>query len=57
MSEPGRQQIDGWWQILTDHQQRDGYCPRCRTRGRCWERATALAQLIAHDVYHLGPPA
>ncbi|MER7331715.1 MULTISPECIES: hypothetical protein [unclassified Micromonospora] len=56
MSAPTRAQVNDWWRILAEHQQRDGRCPRCGTRGRCWERAAALAELIAHDVYHLGPP-
>lgn len=56
MIAPSRQQIVGWWQTLADHQQRYGRCPRCGTRGRCWVRAGAMAELIAHDVYLLGPP-
>lgn len=55
MNAPTRQQVTGWWTILAEHQQRDGRCPLCGTRGRCWTRAGALAELIAHDVYHLGP--
>ncbi|WTO11656.1 hypothetical protein OG505_02450 [Micromonospora sp. NBC_00617] len=47
----------GWWRILAEHEQRYGRCPVCGTRARCWVRAGALSDLIAHDLYHLGPPS
>ncbi|MFG1883319.1 DUF397 domain-containing protein [Micromonospora sp. NPDC049102] len=46
-----------WWQTITTHQPLDGRCPRCGTRGRCWSWAQAFGQLVAHDLWHLGPPA
>ncbi len=52
MSAPTPEQIAGWWQIMTDHEQRHGRCPICGTRTRCWVRAGAMAGLIAHDVYY-----
>ncbi|MGC4769000.1 DUF397 domain-containing protein [Micromonospora sp. DT44] len=45
-----------WWQTITTHQAVDGRCPRCDTRGRCWSWAYAFGQLVAHDLWHLGPP-
>ncbi|MFD6565414.1 hypothetical protein [Micromonospora profundi] len=55
MIAPTPQQVAGWWRTLADHEQRYGRCPICDTRTRCWVRAGALADLIAHDVYYLGP--
>ncbi len=52
MTAPTAEQVAGWWQILDEHQQRYGRCPICGTRTRCWVRAGALADLIAHDVYY-----
>ncbi len=52
MIAPTPQQVAGWWRILADHEQRYGRCPICGTRTRCWVRAGALADLIAHDVYY-----
>ena len=40
------EQVQGWWQQLAEH---EGH-------GRCRTWAEAFAELIAHDVYHLGPP-
>lgn len=57
MSAPTPAQVAGWWQILTDHEQRYGRCPICGTRTRCWVRAGALADLIAHDVYYTPVPS
>ncbi len=55
MSTPSTEQVAGWWRILDEHQQRYGRCPVCEKRSRCWVRAGAMADLIAHDLYHLGP--
>ncbi|MCX4468978.1 hypothetical protein OOK41_01390 [Micromonospora sp. NBC_01655] len=36
-----------WWQRdLELHRQRDGRCPRCGTRKRCWPWATANAARV-----------
>lgn len=53
MNAPTPEQVAGWWRLLDEHQQRYGRCPICGTRSRCWVRAGALADLIAHDLYHL----
>lgn len=45
-----------WWRTMIAHRPVDGRCPICRVR-RCWPRAQAMADLIAADVWHLGPPA
>ena len=39
-------QVQRWWRQLAEH---EGH-------GRCRAWAEAFAELIAHDVYHLGPP-
>ena len=43
---------DLWGRTLVEHQAVDGRCPRCRTRGRCWEWANAFGQLVAHDLVY-----
>ena len=40
------EQVAGWWEQLALHGE----------HGRCRKWAEAFAELIAHDVYHLGPP-
>ncbi|CCH18443.1 hypothetical protein [Micromonospora lupini] len=39
-----------WGRTLVEHQPVNGRCPRCRTRGRCWEWANAFGQLVAYDM-------
>lgn len=56
MTTPTPEQVAGWWRILVEHEQRYGRCPICGTRSRCWVRAGALADLIAHDVYYTPVP-
>lgn len=50
-----------WWRTLINHWpvHFDGTdlpcCPVCRRR-KCRPWAEAYAELLAHDLYHLGPP-
>ncbi|PZG18993.1 hypothetical protein C1I95_12515 [Micromonospora craterilacus] len=43
-----------WWQTLAEHRPAGGWCPQCGKR-KCWPRAEAFGQLVAHDLWHLGP--
>ncbi|MGC1212630.1 MAG: hypothetical protein WA890_15325 [Micromonospora sp.] len=40
------EQVRQWWRVMAEH----------ADHGRCRPWAEAFAELIAHDVYHLGPP-
>ncbi|MGC4771715.1 DUF397 domain-containing protein [Micromonospora sp. DT44] len=53
---PGAPLAFRWWRTIIAHRPVDGRCPHCRTRGRCWLWADAFGQLVAHDLWHLGPP-
>lgn len=56
---PAAATIDRWWQDLSAHQQMDGGCPKCGTRGRCRPWAEAFSELVAHDLLlpHAAMPA
>ncbi len=46
-----------WWRTLLTHRPPGPGlpCPICRVR-RCWPWASARGDLVAHGLYHLGPP-
>ena len=55
-SGPTDEQVADWWRVMDEHRQRGGLCPICRTPRRCWERAAAFAELVAHDLLHRPRP-
>ncbi|MEU3457098.1 hypothetical protein ABZ671_26360 [Micromonospora sp. NPDC006766] len=49
--------VRNWWRTLITHRPPGPGqpCPICRVR-RCWAWASARGNLVAHGLYHLGPP-
>ncbi len=62
VSTPAPVTVARWWRTLINHWpvrtdlSSRPCCPVCRRR-RCWPWAEARAELLAHDLLHLGPPA
>ncbi|MEU4777447.1 hypothetical protein [Micromonospora sp. NPDC023633] len=50
MSAVAAQTVERWRRTLDEHRQVDGRCPRCGTRKRCWEWATAFSALLVDEM-------